>query len=109
MSEPPPDVPPLDVTDEQMRAALERGDAAYLSRVVTDFARHHGGWWMRQNDHLWFRITEPDLATMLDDAAARMAQADNAITRTTAPPPDSPAAPIPAAPVRPTHVDGARR
>ena len=50
-----------------------------------------------------------DLSAMLDDAAARIARADNAITRTTAPPPDSPAAPVAAAPVRPTHVDAARR
>ena len=79
-----PDLP-LELRDDTIRAALDHGDAAYLSQTITDFVRYQATWWIVYGDR-WLRVTDDELATLLDRAATRMAAADTAVARATAPP-----------------------
>lgn len=58
------------LSDEQMRAALGNGEAAPLSRLITDHVHYQGDWWCAFPGG-WFRINDSELVTYLDNRRAR--------------------------------------
>ena len=79
-----PDLP-LDISDDAIRAAIDHGDATHLSHTITDFVRYQATWWIVYG-HRWLRVTDCELADLLDGAALRMAAADAAVARAATPP-----------------------
>jgi hypothetical protein len=68
---------PLAVTHTAMNAAFDEGTATLLSAAVAWLVRHRGAWWVVY-EHGWLRITDAATAQDLDQAAARLAQAEAA-------------------------------
>jgi len=68
---------PAVMTHAAMNAAFDEGTAALLSAAVAWLARHREAWWVAY-EHGWLRITDAATVQDLDQAAARLAQADAA-------------------------------
>lgn len=68
---------PTVITHAAMNAAFDEGTAALLSAAVGWLARHREAWWVVY-EHGWLRITDAATAQDLDQAAARLAQAESA-------------------------------
>jgi hypothetical protein len=68
---------PLAVTHAAMNAAFDEGTATLLGAAVAWLVRHSGAWWVVY-EHGWLRITDAATAQDLDQAAARLAQAEAA-------------------------------
>lgn len=60
------------LTDDQIRAALDTGDATPLSRLIIDHVHYRDHWWCAFGGG-WFRITDQELITYLDNRRARTA------------------------------------
>ena len=67
-------LPPV-LTHAAMNAAFDEGTAALLSAAVGWVVRHRDAWWVAY-EHGWLRITDAATIQDLDQAAARLAQAD---------------------------------
>jgi hypothetical protein len=68
---------PAVITHAAMNAAFDEGTAALLSAAVGWLVRHREAWWVAY-EHGWLRITDAATAQDLDQAAARLAQAEAA-------------------------------
>jgi hypothetical protein len=68
------------VSDDVIRGALAAGDARPLGHTVTDLVHRAGSWWARDpKAPVWRRVTDPLGSAELDQAAARLAEADAAV------------------------------
>jgi len=68
---------PFAVTHAAMNAAFDEGTATLLSTAVAWLVRYRDVWWVVY-EHGWLRITDAATAQDLDQAAARLAQAEAA-------------------------------
>lgn len=68
---------PAVITHAAMNAAFDEGTATLLSAAVSWLVRHREAWWVVY-EHGWLRITDAATAQDLDQAAARLAQAEAA-------------------------------
>jgi hypothetical protein len=65
------------MSEAEMRAAIDAGDARPLGALIGDFQHYQDAWWIPVDDQpLWQQITDPILAADLDNTAKRMAIAD---------------------------------
>ena len=67
---------PAVITHAAMNAAFDEGNAALLSVAVAWLVRHREAWWVAY-ERGWLRITDAATAQDLDQAAARLAQAES--------------------------------
>jgi hypothetical protein len=68
---------PLAITHAAMNAAFDKGAAAMLSASATWLVRYRDAWWVVY-ERGWLRITDTATTRDLDQAAARLAQAEAA-------------------------------
>ena len=73
---------PAVITHAAMNAAFDEGAAALLGAAVSWLVRHREAWWVVY-EHGWLRITDAATAQDLDQAAARLAQAEAAAAAAT--------------------------
>lgn len=69
--------PPTAITHGAMSAAFDEGAANLLSGAVNWVVRYCDAWWVVY-EHGWLRITDSATAADLDQAARRLAQAEEA-------------------------------
>ncbi|MEY9846192.1 hypothetical protein ABH940_003277 [Streptacidiphilus sp. BW17] len=69
------------LTAAQMDDARARGLAAPISPGIPEYVRFADAWWAVEIGGAWLRIVTEELLERLDDAAARMAAADDAARR----------------------------
>jgi len=74
---------PLAVTHAEMNAAYDSGEAVPLGQSVSWLVRYREAWWVVY-ERGWLRIADEITAADLDQAAARLAQAEAAASRDTA-------------------------
>lgn len=71
-----PDV--LILTDREMSRQFEADEAAFFSDAFEDIARLAGRWWQYHHDsRRWARVTDPELATYLDNRRPDFVVSDN--------------------------------
>jgi hypothetical protein len=75
---------PLAVTHVEMNAAYDSGEAVPLGQSVSWLVRYRSAWWVVY-ERGWLRIADEITAADLDQAAARLAQAEAAAARDTDP------------------------
>ena len=68
---------PLTMTHAAMNAAYDNGDAVPLGTAVAWLVRYREAWWVVY-EHGWLRVTDAATVQDLDQAAARLAQAEAA-------------------------------
>ena len=73
---------PLAVTHAQMNAAYDSGEAVPLGQSVSWLVRYRDAWWVVY-ERGWLRIADDITAADLDQAAARLTQAETAAARDT--------------------------
>jgi hypothetical protein len=73
---------PLAVTYAEMNAAYDSGEAVQLGQSVSWLVRYRDAWWVVY-ERGWLRITDDITAADLDQAAARLTQAEAAASRDT--------------------------
>jgi hypothetical protein len=66
---------PLAVTHAEMNAAYDSGEAVPLGQSVSWLVRYRNAWWVVY-ERGWLRIADDLTAADLDQAAARLAQAE---------------------------------
>ena len=71
---PAPDLP-LAVTHATMNAAYDNGEAVPLAAAMAWLTRYQDSWWVVY-ERGWLRVTDIATAQDLDQAAARLANAD---------------------------------
>jgi hypothetical protein len=81
-----------------VNAAYDSGEAVPLGQSVSWLVRYRDAWWVVY-ERDWLRIADDTTAADLDQAAARLTQAETAAARDTAP--RSTLAPPNAAPIEP--------
>ncbi|WP_052707570.1 hypothetical protein [Streptomyces rubellomurinus] len=69
------------LTAAQMDDARARGLAKPISPGIPEYVRFADAWWAVDIDGAWLRIVNEELLERLEDAAARMAAADDAARR----------------------------
>ena len=77
---PAQDQPPTAMTHAAMNAAFDEGAAVLLSEAVNWVVRHRDAWWVVY-EHGWLRVTDTATAEDLDQAAGRLAQAEEVARR----------------------------
>jgi hypothetical protein len=80
--EDPADQIPLAVTHAEMNAAYDSGEAVPLGQSVSWLVRYREAWWVVY-ERGWLRIADEITAADLDQAAARLTQAEAAASRDT--------------------------
>jgi hypothetical protein len=76
----------LVVTNAEMQAAYDSGDAVALAQTVVPWlVRYRDAWWVQYEDG-WLLITDQAVVTELDRATTRMATADSVRDSTAAGP-----------------------
>jgi len=89
---------PLAVTHAEMNAAYDSGEAVPLAQSVSWLVRYRDAWWVVY-ERGWLRIADDITAADLDQAAARLTQAEAVAARDTdirsilAPPKTAPSEP----------------
>jgi hypothetical protein len=73
---------PLAVTHAEMNAAYDSAEAIPLGRSVSWLVRYRDAWWVVYEGG-WLRITDDITVADLDQAAARLRQAEAAAARDT--------------------------
>ena len=76
---------PLAVTHAKMNAAYDNGEAVPLGQSVSWLVRYRDAWWVVY-ERGWLRIADAITAADLDQAAARLTQAEAADARDTGAP-----------------------
>jgi hypothetical protein len=71
---------PLAVTHAEMNAAYDSGEVAPLGQSASWLVRYRDAWWVVY-ERGWLRIADDTTAADLDQAAARLAQAEAAAAR----------------------------
>lgn len=61
-----------------MSRALAEGTAIFLSHTITRYVRYDGGWWGFA-PFAWVKLTDPQVCVGLDEFAAKLATADEAV------------------------------
>jgi hypothetical protein len=74
---------PLAVTHAEMNAAYDSGEAVPLGQSLSWLVRYRDAWWVVY-ERGWLRIADDITAADLDQAAARLKQAEAAAARDTA-------------------------
>lgn len=75
------------MSDEQMRQALDTGQATGAGAHTHGYLRHQDTWWIRRPEGDWLTITDPALTGRLDRYAAATALARDAVADTHRPGP----------------------
>lgn len=90
---------PLALTHAEMNAAYDSGDAVPLGQSVSWLVRYRHAWWVVY-ERGWLRIADAVTAADLDQAAARLTEAEASAARDTdlrsilAPPEAAPSEPL---------------
>ena len=67
----------LTATDREMSRRFEAGDATFFSDAFEDIAHLAGAWWQyHKAARLWVRVTDPALATVLDERRPEFVESD---------------------------------
>jgi hypothetical protein len=67
----------LILTDREMSRQHEAGEATFFSEAFEDIAHLAGTWWQYHHDsRRWARVTDPGLATYLDDRRPDFVESD---------------------------------
>jgi hypothetical protein len=66
---------PVAISHAQMNAAYETGEAVPLAQSCSWLVRYRDAWWVVY-EHGWLRVTDNATAKDLDQAAARLTEAE---------------------------------
>jgi len=69
------------LTAAEMDGAQARGFATPISPGIPEYVRFADAWWAVDTDGAWLRVVNEELLERLEEAAARMAAADDAASR----------------------------